>query len=206
MPGENIQTQELPFVLSQRIMALLSSIPTLYDSPGQQSFVNKICLDSGLRKLINFGVPCDQFVSDLVSKTYSYGTLHDGRNALEAVMETAKGYVGQEGHAECSRIIQELHALRQQTPVPSSPNSEKPPLPLHTQKVDMPANQIYEYLRQSTVRIERPDGGHGTGFFISPRRVLRHFQKNNCPACLVWIGKSTPFARWICQSNRSRLG
>jgi len=52
-----------------------------------------------------------QFFQLLVSTLNKYGTLNDGRDALEAVLEAAKGSVGRDRRDDCESLIQQLQKL-----------------------------------------------------------------------------------------------
>ena len=106
---------ELPFELRQKITEFLTSLPIIHDSSSQQAFIYSAGLDSNLQSQLNFGLPTGQFVQLLLNTLTSYSTLKDGRNALEAILEAAKKYVGQERQAYCDSLIQELREVRPNT-------------------------------------------------------------------------------------------
>ncbi len=101
----------LPPALHNKIVTFLSSIPAVGDSKAQQALINSAGLDSQLHEKIDFAGSRSQFFQLLVPLLSSYGTLEDGRNALEAVLETAENYVGQDRRADCDELIQELHGI-----------------------------------------------------------------------------------------------
>lgn len=98
----------LPFELQRKIIEFLISLPTIDESNALRSFIYSAGLDLQLQRQINFANAPAQFFQMLVPTLYHYGKLKDGRNALDAVLESAKEYVGQEGQQHCARLIQEL--------------------------------------------------------------------------------------------------
>ena len=104
---------QLPFSLRRQITELLTSLPNLYDSDKQWAFVYSAGLEVELQQQIRVGMSQAQFVQVLVSTLSRHGKLEDGRHALEAILETAKHFVGKEGQTKCDSLIQELQALSQ---------------------------------------------------------------------------------------------
>ena len=90
------------------IVDFLISLPNVNDSSGRKALIYRAGLDANLQSLIEFSEPLGQFFELLVPQLISYGKLNDGRNALEAVLESAKDYVGSEKKRECDNLIQEL--------------------------------------------------------------------------------------------------
>lgn len=107
---------ELPATLQKNIIDILKSLPVLDDTKSRQAFIYSAGLDSQLKDLIDFDKPVAQFAPLLVSTLIKYGELHDGRHALESVLETAKGYVGQDRQLHCDKVLQELHTYLQAPP------------------------------------------------------------------------------------------
>lgn len=70
-------------------------------------------LDDKLQQQISFTASPFQFSQLLVATLARYGILADGRDALEAVLETAKMYVGRDRQEKCDTLIKELKAFRQ---------------------------------------------------------------------------------------------
>jgi hypothetical protein len=66
-----------------------------------------IFLSRELQQQIIFGEP-SHFLQLLVSALIKYGKLKDGRNALEAVLVSAKDYVGRDKRAYCESLLQQL--------------------------------------------------------------------------------------------------
>ena len=94
---------------TKKIIDLLSSLPNIHDADSQRAFIYKAGLETKLQSQISVGKPPTQFASLLVSTAISYGKLSDGRHALEAIVMTAKDYVGQDKKTYCDKLIQELH-------------------------------------------------------------------------------------------------
>ncbi len=105
---DEFEEVKLPEALQQHITEFLTSLPTLYDSPAQQAFLNSAGIESRLQQQLQSGLPVEQFVKLLVSKASKYGKFEDGRYAIEAVLEAAKEHVGQDRQAHCDRLIQEV--------------------------------------------------------------------------------------------------
>ncbi|MCP4395993.1 MAG: TIR domain-containing protein [bacterium] len=94
--------------LQNKIIDFLVSLSVLDGSEGQQAFIYHVGVDQQLHIQIQFGKSRAQFVPLLVSSLTEYGKLEDGRDAIEAVLETAKTYVGQEHQTHCDVLLKEL--------------------------------------------------------------------------------------------------
>lgn len=119
---------ELPFTLQKKIVDFLTSLPNMHVIDSQRALIYQAGLDAQLQDQIPFGSPPAQFVPLLVSTLIQYGRLNDGRNALEAVLETAKNYVGQDRKAYCEILLQELRAIAKGPSQVFSKHVEKPSL------------------------------------------------------------------------------
>lgn len=108
--------------LRSKIVNFLTSLPNIHDSNSQRALIYHAGLDDELQAQITLGRPSGEFFSLLVATLTEYGQLHDGRNAIEAVLEAAKTYVGREKREYCESLIQELHAnlLEKTQPVQQS--------------------------------------------------------------------------------------
>lgn len=100
---------KLPRKLQKEIVGFLSSVPTMHDSESQRAFIYQVGIEQELQNQIVFGRPPVEFVPLLVSTLLKYGRLNEGRHALEAVLETAKDYVGQDKKTFCDELLQKLH-------------------------------------------------------------------------------------------------
>jgi hypothetical protein len=63
------------------------------DERAQRALIERAELDPQLQNQIRFGGPPGQFFQLLVSTLLSYGRLEDGRDALEAILESAKSCI-----------------------------------------------------------------------------------------------------------------
>ncbi len=123
-----------PFILYNKIVEFLTAIPNLYEGHAQRAFLYSVGLDKQLQNQIHVGIPPAQFFQLLVSRLENYGMLQDGRNALKAVLEAAKNYVGQERREYCDMLIQELH---------TTPHVKEHPLPPHLAPLNQREGQKY---------------------------------------------------------------
>ncbi len=96
--------------LNKEIVVFLLSLPNIDNSNSQRSLLYSAGLDKKLIHQISIGGSTDQFIHLLVHTLITYGTLEDGQNALVALLETAKQYIGRDKQAECDRLIQNLQA------------------------------------------------------------------------------------------------
>ncbi len=102
--------------LERKVVDFLVSLPNINNKSGQQALIYRAGLDKQLQDQINFPGSPGQFVELLVPQLVRYGQLEDGRNALIAVLEAAKDYVGQDRRAYCDDLIRHLRQV---------PNREK---------------------------------------------------------------------------------
>ncbi len=107
---------ELSASLLKKIIDFISSLPNIYSSEGQKAFTNHAGLDQKLQGQIPFGKPAIEFSSLLVRIVLDYGKLNDGREAIEAVLETAKDYIGQEKQIDCDTLLQEIQVYAARIP------------------------------------------------------------------------------------------
>ena len=98
----------LPKELHRKIVEFLTNLPNILDPNWQRSLVYSAGFDAGLEQQILVAGPPAQFVQILVNTLSQYGKLADGRNALAALLEAAKGQVGLDKRAECERLMNEL--------------------------------------------------------------------------------------------------
>ncbi len=97
--------QKISREVHQQIVELLKKLPSIQGQYGQEAFLSSANLDKELVDQLPLNLPTSQFVELLVSTCLKYGRLHNGRQALEIVLETAKMYVGQEGRELCDTLI-----------------------------------------------------------------------------------------------------
>ena len=126
---------ELPFVLHDKITDFLLSIPDIQNSTSQQALIYRAGLDLQLQNQILFGKSSIQFVSLLIQTLLNYGRLSDGRYGLEAILESAKNYVGQDKRAYCKTLLEELATITEKQS-PRSSESPKKFYTLHTKQAN----------------------------------------------------------------------
>ncbi len=105
---------ELPSLLNEKIIKFLGSIPNIHDSKTQQMLVYGAGLDNQLQNQITFTGSSGQFLQLFVKTLNDYGILTDGRNALKAVLESTKSYVGQDKREYCDKLIKALQQYKQE--------------------------------------------------------------------------------------------
>jgi len=106
---------QLPSRLHKKIVGFLSSLPSVHDNDERKAFLYSAGLDAQLQNQLNFALPPIQFFQLLVPILSKYGTLADGRNALKAVLQSAKSFVGQQKQEYCDILIQEFDAVLTET-------------------------------------------------------------------------------------------
>lgn len=107
---------KLPVTLHNRVTDFLNSLPNIDNGDGQRSLVYHAGLDAQLQNLIPFDKPAMQFIQLLVPTLLKYGKLDDKRYALEALLEAAKNYVGQDKREYCETLIEEIKDFFQDVP------------------------------------------------------------------------------------------
>lgn len=107
----------LPFSLYKKVINFILSIQNnddqkldINDQYIRQALILNTNLDIELKGQISVNIPAVQFVHNLVGKLIQYGTLKDGRNPIEAILESAKDFVSNRREDEYNTIIQELHS------------------------------------------------------------------------------------------------
>ncbi|MBN2285227.1 MAG: hypothetical protein JXI43_02175 [Tissierellales bacterium] len=103
--GEEIEATHI----NNQIVDFLTSLPNSNDISTQRALLSSAGLDERLLNQLSFTDSPSQFFPLLVSILRKYGTLEDGRDALEAVLESTKNYIGQEKRAYCDILVGELH-------------------------------------------------------------------------------------------------
>lgn len=109
--NQKIDKRQLSVTLQKEITDFLISLPNIHDSNSQRALISQACLDSQLQDSIPFGKPPSEFIHLLVPLLIKYGKLNDDRDALKAVLEVAKDYVGKDQRAHRETIIQQLDKL-----------------------------------------------------------------------------------------------
>lgn len=98
--------------LTQKIVNFIQSLPNINDISLQRALIYAAGLDRQLQEQIVFDEP-SHFSQLLVLSLSKYGKLADGRDALEAILETSKGYIGQDRKEYCDKLIQDWKTFRQ---------------------------------------------------------------------------------------------
>lgn len=138
---------ELPFELHSKIVEFLTSLPNIHDSSAQRAFIFSAGLDSRLQKRINYSGSPEQFFQLLVSTLTDYGVVKDGRNALEAILETAKNSVGKDRKEYCDALIQELRTFQKSEEL----SHQKPPDSQPKAQSSQKSSQAITAMNQSSV-------------------------------------------------------
>jgi hypothetical protein len=102
---------ELAQELQQKILDLIASLPNMHDQITQKVLLLSAKIDQHIIQNIPLGLPPAQFAHTLVEILLREGTLADGRNALEAVLEATKQYLGADAKHRCDALIQEVRDL-----------------------------------------------------------------------------------------------
>ncbi len=101
--------------LCKKIVEFLTLLPNIHDSTALRAFFYSTGIEMELQNQLNFSLPPAQFFYLAVPILSQYGILKDGRHALQAVIESAKGYIGQQGKIYCDTLLQELNETLKQT-------------------------------------------------------------------------------------------
>ena len=108
---DDSERPQLPVTLQNKIIDFLTSVPNIHGSSAQEAFVYSAGLDIELQRQISFGGSSAQFFRLVVQRAWGYGRLRDGRDALEAILEAAKGSVGGNRRKYCDSLIEKLRAI-----------------------------------------------------------------------------------------------
>ncbi len=111
--------------LFNKIIVFLQSIPNIQSSSERKAFLYSASLDKGVLAQIEIDGPTAKFCQLLVHTLADYGTLNDGRGALESLLQAAKNNVGQEGKQSCNELIQQLKGRNQHDGYKQSKNNRK---------------------------------------------------------------------------------
>ncbi len=117
--------QEIPMELRKNIVDFLLSLPNVHDKDFRRALINNAEIDDELDSQIAYDSTPSRFFSLLVSMSMDYGMLMDGRHALEAILEAAKQYIGQDKKEDCERLIWDLYKMT------DSPRTSQSHQPLH---------------------------------------------------------------------------
>ncbi len=167
-PQEQEIVEKIEGDVLSSIVAFMQSLPNIHDSDSQRAFIVHAGVDTELQDQIPFGKPAAQFVPLLVSTLTRYGRLSDGRPALEAVLEAAKNYIGQDKRAYCNTLIQEVQASLQKS------TKQTPALPSRKEK--SPTQEGLISLRSELLTVSPNNGRKVFGLTANwrPRKYLQN--------------------------------
>ncbi len=111
-------------ILENRIVTFFSDLPHIHDEQTRKALIFRASLDKELQDQISYSGTTDVFCSSLAATLMKYGTLQDGRDAIEAVLDAAKEQVGQEGKETGTSLIQEREKSRLKTTTVNLSNAE----------------------------------------------------------------------------------
>ena len=97
--------------LNQKIVSFLITLPNIHDNSMKQALTFAAGLDPKLYHQLNLNGSPAQFIRTLVNTLIHYGTLEDGQNSLEALLNASKEYVGKNRRVHCDMLIQELQGI-----------------------------------------------------------------------------------------------
>lgn len=95
----------------REIVEFLIALPNVYDSQGRRALLLQAGIDAELLDQIDWGDSSKLFFPRLLDILLSYGTLPDGKHALEAVLEAAKENIGQDKRALCDGLIHDVKTV-----------------------------------------------------------------------------------------------
>ncbi len=104
---------DLSAELKNKIIEFLESVPDIHNKNKRYALIYRAFSDNKLVSQIDYDGTTDVFCTLLVSKLAGYGKTEDGQDALEAALETAKKYIGQDRQGYCDILIRELHTFQQ---------------------------------------------------------------------------------------------
>lgn len=113
--------------LHQEIIDFFANLPNIYNSDGRQALMFKAGLDNELLQQIKWELPSVQFFPHLVTTLIQYGQLHDGRFALQAVLEAAKSLGGREKQTQCDTLLQKIQSSTELQIASTSEECEQQP-------------------------------------------------------------------------------
>ena len=114
--------------MKANMIKLLLSLPNLHQNTARSGLLNAAQIDRALVNEIEFDQPLSSFVPNVVGRFAIYGTLEDGRHALEALLTAARNLGGKEFKQQCDAIFIEWLGR-----VPEAISAETAPEPLAQQ-------------------------------------------------------------------------
>jgi len=97
--------------LRHKLVEFFTTLPNMYDRQGRRALVLQAGIDPALLHQIDWAGPSATFFPCLLDTLIAYGTLRDGRHALDALLETARQQVGQDRQAEWDTLLRNIHLL-----------------------------------------------------------------------------------------------
>lgn len=104
----SVKSSRISSQLRQKIVDFLVSLPNIQDNNARNAFIESVGFDSQLHAQIDFSGAAATFFHRLLANLRGYGSLNDGRNAIEALLKTAKNYIGPDRQADCESLIDEF--------------------------------------------------------------------------------------------------
>ena len=105
---KEVKTRQMPVTLRRQIIDFFMSLPNIHDPNTPRALILSAGLDSQLLSQISFNGPPGQFFQLLLPPLMQYGQLQDGRHALQAVLEAARNFVGEDGKTMCDNLLREF--------------------------------------------------------------------------------------------------
>lgn len=93
--------------MKAKMIKLLLSLPNLHQDTARSGLLNAAQIDRALVNEIEIDQPLSSFVPNVVELFAIYGTLEDGRHALEALLVAARNRSGREFRQQCDAIFME---------------------------------------------------------------------------------------------------
>lgn len=114
--------------LFKSVIQFILSTPSINSMGGQQTLVYQAGLDQSLQNQIQFNSNAQTFTVSLISLCQEWGILHDGRNPLVAIIESACHSVGPQKQKIGARLIERILGQPYITPVQEEVKEEPPTL------------------------------------------------------------------------------
>ncbi len=107
----------LSAALHKKVVNFLTSLPGISDNTSLLAFINSASLDTELKSQIKYPGSSTEFFNLLVPQLIQYGQLEDGRNALVAILNSAKDRVGWNKKECYDALIQEISKYLEPLPL-----------------------------------------------------------------------------------------
>jgi len=118
--------------IKAKMIKLLLTLPNLHQETTRSGLMKAVQLDRALINAIQFDQPLSSFAPNTVELLADYGTLEDGRHALEALLTAARGASGKEFKQQCDAIFLEWlgrvpESIAAEETAPEPPEQQMPP-------------------------------------------------------------------------------